>query len=77
MTFSKAEVAAIREFADRPRKIAQQKQRALEVAVAWQFVEGWLDDDEELRIPSNDFGHELHRLLRLLVDEMKKKESNR
>jgi hypothetical protein len=71
------ELNGITRTAQHSLRVARALERASEVALARQVVEGWLDDDEELRIPSNDFGHELYHSLRLLVDEMKKKEANR
>jgi len=67
MTWTEETVAALNHHA----KVGEWMQAR---ADAWKFVEAWLDDDEELRIPGNDFGRELNHSVRLLIDTYKKKD---
>ena len=67
----------ITDSVERHNKIIRQKEDEAEFAKSIHVVQRWINDDEELRIPSNEFGRELHAALSLLITVSKAKGLNR
>lgn len=71
-----SEFAGITDSVQRHYKIIRQKENEADFARSIHVVQRWMNDDEELRIPSNDFGRELHAALSLILTVSKAKGLN-